>query len=62
MEAATPEIAVVKAMNPLDHAVDNKARYKWIFPVPQSPLIKKAPDLFKNIQLKITSNAIFFFV
>ncbi|MCE0481943.1 hypothetical protein HAX54_040156, partial [Datura stramonium] len=42
-DAATPEVVVAKAINPLDHTAANKAWYKKVFPVPPGPSMKNAP-------------------
>lgn len=48
-EAATPEVVVANAMNPLDVTVANKAQYKNILLLPPGPSIKNAPGLLLNI-------------
>ena len=59
IEAATPELAVAKAMNPFVLTAANKARYKNVFPVPPGPSMKKAPDLLEYTLSRIMLYVLF---
>ena len=41
MAVATPDEAVAKAISFFDLTVASKARYKYVFPVPPGPSMKK---------------------
>lgn len=47
IEATTPEVAVTRAMFPIDLMVASRARYKNVFPVPPGPYMKKISPSFQ---------------
>lgn len=53
IDAATPKVAVAKAIYPIERIVASKTRYKKVFHVPPEPSMKKGPAAFKEIPLII---------
>lgn len=53
-EAATPELAVAKAINSMCLIVASKARYKKLLLIPLGPSIKNVPNLFENNLSRMT--------
>lgn len=48
-DAATPDVAVARAIYPLLCTVASKARYKKNFPVSPGPSMKNALAFFENV-------------
>ena len=59
MAAATRDEAVAKAISFFDLTVASKARYKYVFPVPPGPSMKKAPPSLLRSLFNIKSYAYF---
>jgi len=59
VDAATPELARGKAINPFEWTVATREQYKNVFPMPPWPSIKKDPCLFEKTLSTMTLYACF---